>query len=81
MKGLTIDASGSCNAFLGFSVLGSATLNLDTSVITGCYQIGMLVGSVLAPGGPQTGHATITRTDINDYLNQRVATRGPPGAK
>jgi hypothetical protein len=79
MKGFTVDADDSCNAFLGFSILDSSTLNLDSSVITGCYQIGLLVGSVLTPGGPQTGHATITKTNINDYLNQGIATRGPSG--
>ena len=79
MKGFALDAGTSCDVFFGVTVLDSATLNLDTSVITGCHQNSILVGSSLTPGGPQTGHTTITRTNINDYQNIGIPTRGPPG--
>ncbi|MGC1133608.1 MAG: right-handed parallel beta-helix repeat-containing protein [Nitrososphaeraceae archaeon] len=79
MKGFTVDAGSSCDVFFGLTVFDSATLNLDTSVITGCYQVGVIAGSTMTPGGPQTGHVTVTRTDVNGYLNQGIIARGPPG--
>ena len=79
MKGFTVDGGTSCDVFFGVTVFDSATLNLDTSVIKGCYQVGVIVGSTLTPGGPQTGHATITRTNVNGYQNQGIIARGPPG--
>lgn len=77
MKGFTVDGGTSCDVFFGVTVFDSATLNLDTSVIKGCYQVGVIVGSTLTPGGPQTGHATITRTNVNGYQNQGIIARGP----
>ena len=44
MKGFTFDAGNSCDAFFGITVFDSATLNLDTSIITGCYQVGVIAG-------------------------------------
>jgi parallel beta helix pectate lyase-like protein len=79
MKGFTFDAGTSCDAFFGITVFDSATLNLDTSVITGCYQVGIIAGSTLTPGGPQIGHVTVTRTNVNGYQNQGIIARGPPG--
>jgi hypothetical protein len=79
MKGFTLDAGTSCDAFFGITVFDSATLNLDTSVITGCYQVGIIAGSTLTPGGPQIGHVTVTRTNVNGYQNQGIIARGPPG--
>jgi hypothetical protein len=61
MKGFKVDAGTTCDVFFGVTVLDSATLNLDTSDITGCYQVGV-TGSTRTPDGPQTGHATITPT-------------------
>ena len=57
--------------------MDSATFNLDTSVITGCYQVGVIVGSTRTPDGPQTGHATITRTNVNGYQDQGIIARAP----
>jgi hypothetical protein len=79
MKGFTFDAGTSCDVFFGITVFDSATLNLDTSIITGCYQVGVIAGSTLTPGGPQTGHVTVTRTNVNGYQNQGIIARGPPG--
>jgi Right handed beta helix region len=31
------------------------------------------------PGGPQIGHVTVTRTNVNGYQNQGIIARGPPG--
>jgi hypothetical protein len=77
MKGFTVDAGTSCDVFFGVTVLDSATFNLDTSVITGCYQVGVIVGSTRTPDGPQTGHATITRTNVNGYQDQGIIARAP----
>lgn len=77
MKGFTVDAGTSCDVFFGVTDLDSATLNLDTSVITGCYQVVVIVGSTRTPGGPQTGHASITRTNINGYQDQGIIARAP----
>ncbi len=64
IKGFTIKGPDgtSCPRLIGVSVLEDSTLALDASIIKECVITGLLVG-----GGPQIGHATVTKTDIINY--------------
>ena len=79
MKGFTIKGpeGTDCDTLLGISVLGDATLKLDSAVIKDCTFRSVFVGSLLTPSGPQAGHATITKTIITDYQNSGVFAVGP----
>jgi parallel beta-helix repeat protein len=74
MNGITINGVTSCDVFFGITVLEGATLNLDSDTITGCNQVGVLVGTTRTPT-PQTGHATITKTNINSYQDTGIVAR------
>lgn len=73
--GFTINAGTNCEVFFGITVLGDASLNMDSSVITGCTQVGMQIGSFLTPGGPEKGHAIVTKTEISDYQSVGIVER------
>jgi len=79
MKGFTIKGpeGTDCDTLLGISVLGDATLKLDSAVIKDCTFRSVFVGSLLTPSRPQAGHATITKTIITDYQNSGVFAVGP----
>jgi nitrous oxidase accessory protein NosD len=62
----------------GFSVQEDATLTLDSSAIKGCTREGLLIGfSPSIPGGPNVGHATITRSQITQYQGVGIQAGGP----
>ena len=75
MKGFAINGPtttscglGPTDGLIGINVQEDSTLNLDTAVMRGCTFAAIRVGfPSFLPGGPQVGHATITRTDIGDY--------------
>ncbi|MFY9964261.1 MAG: hypothetical protein WBL44_00275 [Nitrososphaeraceae archaeon] len=75
MKGFTINGPTTTNCgltptegLIGINVQEDSTLNLDTSSLRGCTFAAIRVGfPFLLPGGPQVGHATITRSDIGEY--------------
>jgi nitrous oxidase accessory protein NosD len=69
MKGFTIKGleDPNCNILFGVTVLGDATLKLDSAVIRDCNFAGIVVGISLTSDNSQTGHATITNTVITDY--------------
>jgi len=59
-------------------VIDGATINLDTSAISGCTREGILVGlNEFIPNGPQVGHATVTKTDISGYRVIGIQVGGP----
>lgn len=64
MKEFTIDGGPSCNVFFGITVFEDANLTLDSSTIKGCIARGIQVGSIF---GPQTGHTTVTNSEISGY--------------
>ena len=75
MKEFTLrgDEGTSCgtsdgDGLIGISVQETATINLDTIVIRDCTFDAVLIGaSPSHSGGRQVGHATIARTEIDDY--------------
>ncbi len=64
MDGFTIKGPDGtlCPQLIGISILEDSTLDLVASAINGCVRTGLLVG-----GGPQIGHATVTKTDVSNY--------------
>ena len=78
LKGFTINGieGTNCDALFGITVLGDATLKLDSTVIKDCTNVGILAGSLRIPTGPQTGHATITNTVITDYRASGITVPG-----
>ena len=75
IKGFTI--TGPCDTLVGISVLDNGSINLKSVVIKGCTQNAILIGAVeFFPGGPQVGHATITKTFITDYREHGVFALG-----
>jgi hypothetical protein len=69
MKGFTVEGpkDPKCDVLFGVTVLGDATLKLDSAVIRDCTFAGIVVGISLTSETSQTGHATITNTVITDY--------------
>ncbi|MGE5862221.1 MAG: hypothetical protein ACM31H_00475 [Nitrososphaerales archaeon] len=69
MKGFTIKGpeDAFCDVLFGVTVLGDATLKLDSAVIRDCTFAGIVVGISLTSANSQIGHATITNTVITDY--------------
>jgi len=69
IKGFTIKGleDATCDILFGVTVLGDATLNLDSAIVRDCTFAGIVVGISLTSGNSQTGHATITNTVITDY--------------
>jgi hypothetical protein len=69
MKGFTIKGveDATCDVLFGVTVLGDATLELDSAIIKDCTFAGIVVGISLTSGNSQIGHATITNTVITDY--------------
>ena len=66
-----------CGTLVGISVLANGSINLKSLVIKGCTQNAILIGAVeFFPGGPQVGHATITKTFITDYREHGVFALG-----
>jgi nitrous oxidase accessory protein NosD len=80
MKGFTIQGkvNSSCGNLFGIAVVNGATINLDTSSINGCTARAVLVGfcGMCFPGGPQIGHATITRSNIQGYREIGITSGG-----
>ena len=75
IKGFTI--TGPCDTLVWISVLDNGSINLKSVVIKGCTQNAILIGAVeFFPGGPQVGHATITKTFITDYREHGVFALG-----
>ncbi|HEX5186453.1 MAG TPA: right-handed parallel beta-helix repeat-containing protein, partial [Nitrososphaeraceae archaeon] len=62
---------------VGISVFTDAILTLDSVVIKDCTWRSVSIGSILAPEGQQTGHATITNTVITEYEFDGVAALVP----
>ena len=74
MKGFTLlgDEGTNCgtsdgDGLIGISVQETATIKLDTIVIRVTFDAVLIGASPSHSGGRQVGHATITRTDIDDY--------------
>jgi len=79
MKGFTITGppGTDCGTLVGISVLDSGSINLKSVVINGCTQNAILIGAApFFPGGPQIGHATITKTFVTDYVDHGVLALG-----
>lgn len=79
MKGFTINgpAGTSCVDLVGFSVQQDSTLKLDSSAIKGCTQNAVWVGAPpFIPGGPQVGHASISKTFVTDYRDHGLFALG-----
>jgi len=81
MKGFTIkgvegDSCGTSplDGLTAVSVQEDATIHLDSSAIDGCNFVAVRVGfPFFLPGGPQVGHATITRTEVDNYRFTGIA--------
>ncbi|HET9805719.1 MAG TPA: hypothetical protein VFP49_02305 [Nitrososphaeraceae archaeon] len=69
MKGFTIKGleDATCDVLFGVTVLGDATLKLDSAIIKDCTFAGIVVGISLTSGNSQIGHTAITNTVITDY--------------
>ena len=69
MKKFTIKGleDPNCDVLFGITVLGGATLKLDSAIIRDCTFAAMVVGISLTSDNSQTGHATITNTVLTDY--------------
>jgi hypothetical protein len=75
MKGFTVrgTSGSSCgtspgNGLVGVNVLEDATINIDSFGVRDCTFDAFRVGAPsFTPNGLQVGHATISRTDIDDY--------------
>ena len=79
MKGFTINGpeSPNCGTLVGISVLENANIKLKSVVVKGCTQNAILIGAApFFPGGPQVGHATITKTFVTDYVDHGVFVLG-----
>ena len=79
IKGFTITGpeGTDCDTLVGISILDNGSINLKSVVIKGCTQNAILIGAVeFFPGGPQVGHATITKTFITDYREHGVFALG-----
>jgi parallel beta-helix repeat protein len=79
MKGFTITGppGTDCGTLVGISVLDNGSINLKSVVINGCTQNAILIGAApFFPGGPQIGHATITKTFVTDYVDHGVLALG-----
>ena len=79
MKGFTINGleGTDCGTLVGISVLDNGSINLKSVVINGCTQNAILIGAApFFPGGPQIGHATITKTFVTDYVDHGVLALG-----
>jgi nitrous oxidase accessory protein NosD len=86
IKGFTINgpAGTNCgsispNGLIGVSVQQGGTVNLDSAAIKGCTFVAVWVGfPPFFPGGPQSGHATVTKTDITDYRFSGIIANNSP---
>ena len=78
IKGFSIKGieGTNCDGLFGIVVLGDATLKLDSVIIQDCTNVGVLVGSIRTPIGPQSGHAIIKNTLITDYRSSGVVVPG-----
>jgi parallel beta-helix repeat protein len=79
IKGFTITGppGTDCGTLVGISVLENGSINLKSVVINGCTQNAILIGAApFFPGGPQIGHATITKTFVTDYVDHGVLALG-----
>ena len=79
MKGLTIKGpeGTDCGQLIGVSVLENGTIDLKHALVKGCTDNAFLIGAPpFFPGGPQIGHATITKTFVTDYQNHGVFALG-----
>lgn len=68
LKGFTIRGKDGtdCDRLVAISVLGSAILNFDSSLIRGCIARGVQVGTAIG-SHPQSGQATINKIDLTGY--------------
>ena len=79
MKGFTITGppGTDCGTLVGISALDNGSINLKSVVINGCTQNAILIGAApFFPGGPQIGHAIITKTFVTDYVDHGVLALG-----
>ncbi len=79
IKGFTIkDPEGTdCGQLIGVTVLEDGIIDLKHAIVKGCTDNAILIGAPpFFPGGPQVGHATITKTFVTDYQNHGVFALG-----
>jgi len=79
MKGFTIKGphGTDCGQLIGVSVLEDGTIDLKYAIVKGCTDNAILIGAPpFFPGGPQVGHATLTKVLVTDYQNQGVFALG-----
>jgi parallel beta-helix repeat protein len=79
MKGFTIKGpeGTDCGQLIGVSVLEDGIIDLKHTMIKGCTDNAILIGAPpFFPGGPQVGHATLTKTFVTDYQNHGVFALG-----
>lgn len=70
VRGTSVSNCGTSleNGLVGVNALDDATINIDNLAVRDCTFDAFRVGvASFIHNGPQVGHATITRTDIDDY--------------
>jgi parallel beta-helix repeat protein len=75
LKGFTIQGleGTDCGQLIAVSVLEDGTIDLKHAIVNGCTDNAILIGAPpFFPGGPQVGHATLTKIFVTDYQNHGV---------